>query len=77
MFHPYRNPPAVTASVDRSDDVILAVMLIVVGGIRLAGVAVEHEVFGAESTIALFMVALALRLLVRRAVYRAQSWIPR
>jgi hypothetical protein len=65
MFHPYRNPPALAAPVDDRDDQILAVMLLIVGGIRLTVVALEHEVFGAESTIALFMVALAARLLSR------------
>lgn len=62
---PYRRPPEACdhhEAVDdspRREDVILAVMLLVIGGVRLMETILNQEVFHAEATVALFMVAFA------------------
>ena len=48
------------------DDRVLGIVLLLIGGLRVALAFAEHEVFATESTIALFMVALAIGLLLRR-----------
>ncbi|HEU0035173.1 MAG TPA: hypothetical protein VFQ53_31325 [Kofleriaceae bacterium] len=52
---------------DAHDDHVLGALLLVIGGFRVASALAEHEAFGAEPTIALVMVALALALLLRRS----------
>ena len=49
-----------------NDDHVLGAVLLLIGGVRVALAFAEHEVFATESTIALFMVALAIGLLLRR-----------
>lgn len=48
------------------DDRILAVLLLIAGGARVAIAFAQDEVFGAESTLALIMVVVGLGLLLRR-----------
>jgi hypothetical protein len=52
------------AAVD--DDSVLAIVMLLIAGPRLVLALAEHEVFATESTMALFMVALAIGLLLRR-----------
>jgi len=67
---PYRTPPGPNddehADEHVRDDRALGAMLLVFGGIRLATALAQHEVWGSESTVALFMVALSVGLVVRK-----------
>ena len=67
---PYRTPPDPSgdehADEPVRDDRALGVMLLMFGGIRLATAFAQHEVWGSESTLALFMVALSVGLVVRK-----------
>lgn len=63
---PQRAEPDVFDTAAADDDRVLGVVLLLIGGIRVALAFAEHEVFATESTIALFMVALAIGLLLRR-----------
>jgi hypothetical protein len=68
---PYRTPPErpkhdVFDAVAANDDRVLGVLLLLIGGVRVAAAFARHEVFAGESTLALFMVAMALGLLLRR-----------
>jgi hypothetical protein len=71
-MHPYRTPPPespkheVDADEPRHDDRVLGLALLLIGGVRVATAFAQHEVFASESTIALFMVAMALGLILRR-----------
>ena len=47
------------------DDRILAMLLIVIGAIRILIAVAGHQVFGGEATIAMFMVWLGLWALLR------------
>ena len=68
---PYRTPPAPDLGEERDDarrdDRVLAFGLLLIGGIRVALALALHEVFGAESTIALVMVVVGIVLLLRRS----------
>ena len=67
---PYRTtferPKRYAANAVEDDDRVLAVLLLLIGAIRVAIAVVRHEVFETESTIALFMVVMAIGLLLRR-----------
>jgi len=68
---PYRTPPErpsrdVGDRNTRYDDRVLALLLLLIGGVRVATAFAHNEVFAADSTIALFMMAAALGLLLRR-----------
>lgn len=69
---PYRTPPEPRNDDDtgedslRFDDRVLAGLLLVIGGIRVALAVLDHEVIGAESTLALIAVVFGLVLLVWR-----------
>lgn len=68
---PYRTPPErpkrdVVDDAVPNDDRVLGVLLLLIGGVRVTTAFAQHEVFATESTIALFMVAMALGLLLRR-----------
>lgn len=66
---PYRTPPPgpPEREPDVADDRVLGVLLILIGGVRVATAFAQHEVFAAESTVALLMVAMAVGLLLRRS----------
>ncbi len=49
-----------------SDDLILGLLLLVLGGARVAVGLACHEVFGVEATLALVSVVLGFALAVRR-----------
>jgi len=69
---PYRTPPPERLKCDvvdaeaANDDRVLGILLLLIGGVRVATAFALHEVFAAESTLALFMVAMAIGLLLRR-----------
>jgi hypothetical protein len=68
---PYRTPPErpkrdVVDNAALNDDRVLGILLLLIGGVRVAMAFAQHEVFATESTIALFMVAMALGLLLKR-----------
>lgn len=68
---PYRTPPErptrdVFNVVTANDDRVLGILLLLIGGIRVATAFAQHEVFASESTLALFMLAMAIGLLLRR-----------
>ena len=68
---PYRTIPTESSTgpstVDaRADDRTLGLVLLVLGLARVVMGLAEHEVFGAEATMALLMVGLAVALLVPR-----------
>ena len=71
-MHPYRTPPREPPEqgpVENDclhDDRVLGLLLLLIGGVRVAIAFAQHEVFAAESTIALVMVAMAVGLLLRR-----------
>jgi hypothetical protein len=73
MIGPYRTPakPRDDAEAfDESrprDDRVLAALFLVIGGVRVTIALVGAEVFGAEATIALVMVAWAIVMFVRRS----------
>jgi hypothetical protein len=67
---PYRTPPTETsegpASDPTSDDRILGLVLLVLGAARVIVGIAEHEIFGAEATGAMLMLAFAIVLLIPR-----------
>jgi hypothetical protein len=68
VSHPYRTPPELDApplAVDH-DDSVLGVLLLVLGGFRVAAAAAVGEIWSAEPTIALFMIVCGLGLLLPR-----------
>ena len=48
------------------DDLVLATMMIVLGGLRVAIAVIGHEVFHAEQTVAVAMLVMGMALVVRR-----------
>ena len=70
MVNPYRTPPLSERARDvrdnLSDDHILGIVLMLIGGLRVAIALVEHEVFEAEATFALMMMSAGGVLLLRR-----------
>ena len=72
MMGPYRTPPErpdeeVVEEPGYDDDRILAVVFLLIGGARVAIAFAVGEGFGTEATIALFMVAVGVGLLLRRS----------
>ncbi len=67
---PYRTAPErrtrAAGDTVAHDDRVLGVLLLLIGAIRVVTAVVRHEVFEAESSIALFMIAVAIGLLLRR-----------
>ena len=69
---PYRIPPDPApraprkSSMTPSDDGVLAALMIVLGGVRVAIAIADNERFGAEPSIALIMLVLGLLLLIKR-----------
>jgi len=69
VAHPYRTSPPLNAQGTervRDDDSILAVMLLVLGGFRVAVALSMGEIWRAEPTIALLMILCGLGLLLPR-----------
>lgn len=68
---PYRTPPPDPNERESDDggcvddDRVLGWLLLLIGGIRVTIAFAQHEVFEASSSIALFMVAMAIGLLLR------------
>lgn len=68
VSHPYRAAPESDApppAIDR-DDSVLAVLLLVLGGFRVAIAAANGETWGPEPTIALLMIVCGFGLLLPR-----------
>ena len=67
---PYRTPFSPSRDQELADgpprdDLVLAVLLLVIGGLRVTIAIADHEVFETEATVALLMVAFAIGMLVR------------
>lgn len=68
VSHPYRTPPELDApplAIDH-DDSVLGVLLLVLGGFRVAAAVAIGEIWSAEPTIALLMIVCGLGLLLPR-----------
>lgn len=68
---PYRtpgreDPDLLDPGAPRRDDVVLAVLLVVLGSIRVAIALGTRESFGAEATVATAMLILGVALVARR-----------
>lgn len=68
MSHPYRTPPNADDSGNElaRDDSVLGVMLLVLGGFRVAVAIALGEIWRAEATIAMVMIVFGLGLLLPR-----------
>lgn len=75
VSHPYRTPPELDArslAIDH-DDSVLGVMLLVIGGFRVATALAVGETWSAEPTIALLMVVCGLGLFLRRRRFAGEA----
>lgn len=68
MFGPYRTPPErdEPPPARAEQPIVLALLLLVLGGVRLSVAAVTHELWGLEPALAALLCAGGIRLLTRQ-----------